>query len=222
MSDEVTLTRLKDQIDWYDKRSQSSQSWYKILKIVVVAIAALIPVLSGLQLSFASFASVPSWVLGTFGAAIAVIEGIQQINQYHANWISYRSTCEALKHEKYPLSRQRWPLRRNHGHSQVAGGAGGIPGFARTCQMGIIAQDRRHDSGTASRKGTTLISACSLVRAGRCDHGGIGVRQRQCEGVVAPHRHGGEGCEGRISMSVSMPATKTWIAGPIPGTSPVT
>ena len=100
MSDEVTLTRLKDQIDWYDKRSRSSQSWYKILKIVVVAIAALIPVLSGLQLSFASFASVPSWVLGTFGAAIAVIEGIQQINQYHANWISYRSTCEALKHEK--------------------------------------------------------------------------------------------------------------------------
>ena len=32
---------------------------------------------------------------------IALLEGIQQISQYHANWISYRSTCEALKHEKF-------------------------------------------------------------------------------------------------------------------------
>jgi len=35
------------------------------------------------------------------GAAIAIIEGIQQVNQYQSNWISYRSTCEALRHEKY-------------------------------------------------------------------------------------------------------------------------
>ena len=25
----------------------------------------------------------------------------QQLNQYQQNWITYRSTCEALKHEKY-------------------------------------------------------------------------------------------------------------------------
>jgi hypothetical protein len=40
-------------------------------------------------------------LLGALGAAIAVIEGIQQLGQYQSNWISYRSTCEALKHEKY-------------------------------------------------------------------------------------------------------------------------
>jgi Protein of unknown function (DUF4231) len=44
---------------------------------------------------------VATWVLGLLGALIAVAEGIQQVNQYHANWISYRSTCEALKHEKF-------------------------------------------------------------------------------------------------------------------------
>ena len=32
---------------------------------------------------------------------IALIEGLQQLNQYHENWISYRSTAEALKHEKF-------------------------------------------------------------------------------------------------------------------------
>ncbi len=28
-------------------------------------------------------------------------EGVQAINQWHHNWITYRSTCEALRHEKY-------------------------------------------------------------------------------------------------------------------------
>jgi len=32
---------------------------------------------------------------------IVVLEGLQQLNQYQANWISYRSTCEALKREKF-------------------------------------------------------------------------------------------------------------------------
>jgi len=30
-----------------------------------------------------------------------LFEGLQQLNQYHHNWITYRSTAEALKHEKY-------------------------------------------------------------------------------------------------------------------------
>ena len=30
-----------------------------------------------------------------------VVEGIQQLGQYQANWINYRSTSEALKHEKF-------------------------------------------------------------------------------------------------------------------------
>ena len=34
------------------------------------------------------------WVLGAMGAAIAVIESVQQLYQFHGNWISYRSTCE--------------------------------------------------------------------------------------------------------------------------------
>jgi hypothetical protein len=29
------------------------------------------------------------------------VEAVQQLNQYQTNWILYRSTCEALKHEKY-------------------------------------------------------------------------------------------------------------------------
>lgn len=35
------------------------------------------------------------------GASIALLEGLQQLNQYHQNWITFRSTAEALKHEKF-------------------------------------------------------------------------------------------------------------------------
>jgi hypothetical protein len=30
-----------------------------------------------------------------------VVEGIQQLGQYQQNWTNYRSTCEALKDEKF-------------------------------------------------------------------------------------------------------------------------
>jgi hypothetical protein len=94
------MARLDDQIGWYDRYGRSCQRNYKVLKIVVIVIAALIPLLSGVQLSFEQVAPMP-WILGALGATIAVIEGIQQVGQYQTNWISYRSTCEALKHEKY-------------------------------------------------------------------------------------------------------------------------
>jgi Protein of unknown function (DUF4231) len=99
--EDFTMARLVDQIGWYDKRAGASQRSYKTLKIIVIVIAALIPLLSGLQLPFIAATAVPTWILGALGVVIAVIEGIQQLNQYYGNWISYRSTCEALKHEKY-------------------------------------------------------------------------------------------------------------------------
>jgi hypothetical protein len=40
-------------------------------------------------------------ITAVLGLVILIVEGLQQLNQYQTNWISYRSTCEALKHEKY-------------------------------------------------------------------------------------------------------------------------
>ena len=66
-----------------------------MLKLIVIVTAALIPFLSGTD------GFKPPWLVGALGVVIAVAEGIQQLNQHHVNWTSYRSTCEALKHEKY-------------------------------------------------------------------------------------------------------------------------
>ena len=92
-----TLERLDDQIGWYDRKSQTAQRRYKILKLAQVIIAALIPLASALSIPGAQF----KWVPAILGLLVLVIEAIQQLNQDQQNWIAYRSTCEALKHEKY-------------------------------------------------------------------------------------------------------------------------
>lgn len=88
-----TLERLDDQIGWYDRKSATNQHWYKWLKGVTMAAAVFVPVLSATE-----------WgrpYAGALGIVIVLAEGLQQLNQYQSNWIAYRSTCEALKHEKY-------------------------------------------------------------------------------------------------------------------------
>lgn len=88
-----TLERLEDQIRWYDRRSEASQRRFKVLKAIQILAAATIPVVATLD----AHAAVPA----ALGGAVVLIEGFLQLGQYQQNWIAYRSTCEALKHEKY-------------------------------------------------------------------------------------------------------------------------
>lgn len=83
--------RLEDQISWYDKKCLSSQRWYKNLKYLEITLGALIPFI----------AAIFPTITAVFGVCIVILEATQHINQFNHNWITYRSTCEYLKHEKY-------------------------------------------------------------------------------------------------------------------------
>lgn len=83
--------RLESQLRWYDSKSQSAQRWYKSIKFIEVACAALVPFI----------AKIDGNVTALLGAVVLILEMLQQINQWQSNWITYRSTCEALRHEKY-------------------------------------------------------------------------------------------------------------------------
>lgn len=89
------MERLDDQLAWYDRKSMANQRTYKRIKITEILAAALIPFLAGLGLPHVSI------VTASLGVLITVLEGLLHLNQYQQNWINYRSTCEALKHEKY-------------------------------------------------------------------------------------------------------------------------
>ena len=94
---EYLKERVDDQINWYDQKSKSAQKWYKRLQIAEIILASLIPLLSGYMPSYKWIA----FIVGLFGAIIAVIESITKLNKYIENWIQYRSTCEMLRYQKH-------------------------------------------------------------------------------------------------------------------------
>lgn len=83
--------RLEEQIAWYDSKSQSAQKWHKRTKVTELVLAALV----------APAAYLHPLVASILGAGIVILEGLQHLNQWQRLWISYRSTCEDLRHEKY-------------------------------------------------------------------------------------------------------------------------
>lgn len=90
---DATWERLENQLGWYDGKAVRNQRRYKWLKVLEIAVAAALPVVAALHS--------PVWVTGGLGAVVVVLEGVQHIYQFQENWITYRSTAEALRNERY-------------------------------------------------------------------------------------------------------------------------
>jgi Protein of unknown function (DUF4231) len=91
--EELVLGRLDEQLDWYERRSKAAKQAYQGVKLAQIVIAAAIPIVVA-----ANGAAVIAAVLG---GAVVVLEGAQQLFQFQQNWIRYRGTAEALRHEKF-------------------------------------------------------------------------------------------------------------------------
>jgi hypothetical protein len=89
------LIALKIRFPGIDRKSLNAQRAFKRIKVVEIVAAALIPFLAALNLTAVT------WVMGGLGFLVTVLEGLLHVNQYQQNWITYRSTCESVKHEKY-------------------------------------------------------------------------------------------------------------------------
>jgi hypothetical protein len=93
--------RLEEQIAWYGGKAAHNQRWFKALKACQIVIAAAIPVAVAIGADAA--------VGAVGGGLIVVLEGVQQMQQYQQNWITYRATCERLKHEKFLFATHAGP-----------------------------------------------------------------------------------------------------------------
>ena len=111
-AEDPTWDRLEDQIGWYDRRSGDNQRRYKWLKLLEIAVAASLPVVAAVHS--------PVWVTGGLAAVIVVLEGVQHLYQFQLNWITYRSTAEALKHERYLYLARAGPYTGDDRHRQLA------------------------------------------------------------------------------------------------------
>lgn len=90
--------RLEDQINWYDMKSKFNQRMYKRLVLLEIIFSVSVPF-------FVSYANDENpaikIIIGIIGVSIALIAGVMNLYKFHENWISYRTTSETLKHEKY-------------------------------------------------------------------------------------------------------------------------
>jgi len=93
--EEYLEQRVDDQINWYDSKSGSNQKWHKNLRAIEIISAALIPFIANSSWEYSNL------IVGTLGVIIAICAGLSALNKYQENWLTYRTTTETLKHEKY-------------------------------------------------------------------------------------------------------------------------
>jgi hypothetical protein len=87
------LQTLNDQIAWYDREAGRAQQWYRVIKVAELALATSVPPLAALGADTA--------IVTVVSSVVVLLVGLQHLFQFHANWISYRSTCEALRQEQF-------------------------------------------------------------------------------------------------------------------------
>lgn len=81
------------QFRWYDRAASRSRWAYQGLKALTLASGASVTVLAAL--------AAPAALTALVGGLIVLCEGLQQIGQFHAKWLNYRSTAERMRHEGF-------------------------------------------------------------------------------------------------------------------------
>lgn len=102
---EYITQRLDPEIEWYDKKSKSNKCWFVWLRISEIVAAASIPLLNG----FSKDHIYMLVISGILGVIIIMITGISGLLRFQENWVSYRTTCETLKHQKYLYQVNAYP-----------------------------------------------------------------------------------------------------------------
>ena len=92
--------RYQDQVDWYDRKAATSQTVYHRMQWAIIILAAVTPVLVVFVLD-RELPTALSHLPAVTSAAVAILTAALKTFKYQENWISYRSTCEALRREKH-------------------------------------------------------------------------------------------------------------------------
>ena len=98
--------RLEDQREWFGSKAVANERRYRQIKVLQLLAAASVPV--------AAAVSAAHWIIAALGGVILVLEGLQQLGQYHDTWINYRGTCERLKREESLFLARAGPYTRRN------------------------------------------------------------------------------------------------------------
>jgi hypothetical protein len=98
---EYLRERLEDQIRWYSDEAGRNKKWFMILKFFEILFALLLPVFTVISFIFTGEEILYKVAVIIIGVLLSGISTIQEFFGFHKKWIQYRTTAEALKHEKY-------------------------------------------------------------------------------------------------------------------------
>src|SRR3982750_3636243 len=90
--------RVKNQIDWYNRKSTYNKKWFMRMKVAETVLALLIPFLTGYITTENVGLKV---VLGVIGVIVATTANLITLFKLQENWIEYRTVAESLEHEKF-------------------------------------------------------------------------------------------------------------------------
>jgi hypothetical protein len=82
---------LTSYFDWYDHAATRNRWLYQSLKVTALVVGAAVTVLAAIGAA--------ALLTAALAAAVVVIEGTQQVFQFHSNWISYRATAESIRQQ---------------------------------------------------------------------------------------------------------------------------
>ena len=92
---EYLQNRVYDQVKWLDAKSAFNQKMYKRFQAWRNCCRRSYPVPGWLSRPESRFPICHRFL----GVLIVVLKGIEQLYKFHENWLSYRTTNEALKRE---------------------------------------------------------------------------------------------------------------------------
>ncbi len=78
---------------WFSEHASGQRALYLSVKVIQIVLAAAVPVAASVH--------APVAVTGGLGALIVVLEGVQQLFQWHDCWIRYRTAEAALRRERF-------------------------------------------------------------------------------------------------------------------------
>ena len=81
------------QFRWYDKAATRTRLTYQVIKMAALVAGAAVTLLAAI--------SAPAAVTAGVAAVIVIVEGAQQMFQFHSNWISYRGSAELLRQQAF-------------------------------------------------------------------------------------------------------------------------
>jgi hypothetical protein len=89
--------RLQEQLDYHGKASKENKKKFYSLQFIIILTSALIPIVNVVSPAGDALRLISS----ILGGIIVVSTSLMQLHKYHENWITFRSTQELLKREKY-------------------------------------------------------------------------------------------------------------------------